>query len=171
VGGATDYKEWDAAGQQVGAWCDLCTPAWAMAWSPDSRRWAIDNESGDVHIYSSQGDVIASLTAGNGGSNQLAWSPDSRTLSDGKTLWSAEGVVLAGLGGRQYSNAAAWSPDGQILATGGSDGTVYLWTPAGAALGRLAGHTGPIEALAWAPAGRLLASGSDDKTIRLWVLK
>jgi WD40 repeat protein len=171
VGGATDYKEWDANGQQVGAWCDLCTPAWAMAWSPDSQRWAIGNESGEVHIYSNTGAAIASVADSNG-AQQLAWSPDSKILADTKTLWRADGSKLADLIGQpRYVNAAAWSPDGKILATGGRDGTVYLWTSTGGSLGLLMGHTGPIEALAWAPAGRLLASASDDKTIRLWVLK
>jgi WD40 repeat protein len=170
VGGATDYKEWDASGRQVAAFCDLCTPAWALAWSPDSQRWAIGNESGEVQIYSSQGDSIAKV-GDNGGVNQLAWSPDSKILAGGGSLWSAGGAVLARLGGPQSFNAAAWSPDGKILATGGDDGVVYLWTPVGAPLGVLPGHSSRIEALAWAPAGRLLASASDDKTIRLWVLK
>jgi WD40 repeat protein len=168
VGGATDYKEWDVNGRQVGAaGCEGCTPAWAMAWSPDSRRWAIGNESGEVQIYSNQGQIIANISD----TGLVAWSPDSKILAGAKTLWSADGVVLARLGGPQYFNAAAWSPDGKILATGGDDGTVYLWTPDGAPLGLLLGHSGRIEALAWAPTGRLLASASDDKTIRLWVLK
>jgi WD40 repeat protein len=168
VGGATDYKEWDANGQQVGAaGCDGCTPAWAMAWSPDSQRWAIGNESGEVQIYSNQGQSIANISD----TGLVAWSPDSKTLADGKTLWSADGAVLARLGGPQSFTAAAWSPDGQILATSADNGTVYLWTPRGASLGLLPGHSGRIEALAWAPAGQLLASASDDKTIRLWLLK
>jgi WD40 repeat protein len=172
VGGATDYKEWDANGQQVGevAACARCTPAWAMAWSPDSQRWAIGNESGDVQIYSSHGDSIANVPD-KFGVTQLAWSPDSKILAGAKTLWRADGSVLADLIGQpQYVNAAAWSPDGQLLATGGSDGSVRLWAPNGTLLSLLKGHTGPIEALAWSPAGRLLASASDDKTIRLWVL-
>jgi WD40 repeat protein len=172
VGGATDYKEWDANGQQVGevAACARCTPSWAMAWSLDSQRWAIGNESGDVQIYSSHGDAIANV-ADRYSVTQLAWSPDSKILAGAKTLWRADGSVLADLIGQpQYVNAAAWSPDGQLLATGGRDGSVHLWAPDGTPLSLLSGHTGPIEALAWAPAGRLLASASDDKTIRLWVL-
>jgi len=171
VGGATDYKEWDNTGQLVGAaGCKGCTPSWALAWSPNSQRWAIGNESGEVQIYSNSGAAIASV-ADQVGVMKLAWSPDSKILSDGKTLWSADGTRLASLGGPQRNIAAAWSPDGQILATGGQDGLIYLWTPAGAPLGRLPGHTGPIEALAWAPTGRLLASASDDQTIRLWLIK
>jgi WD40 repeat protein len=50
LGGATDYKLWDANGVQVGeaAGFEQCTPARGMAWSPDSRLWAIGNESGSV---------------------------------------------------------------------------------------------------------------------------
>ena len=172
VGGATDYKEWEASGQLVGtAGYPGGTPSWGLAWSLDSQRWAIGDESGRVEIHSNLGAVITTLVD-TSGVDVLAWSPDSRVLTDGGRLWQADGSIVASLGSTAREvNAVAWSPDGQILAVGGNDDMVLLWRADGTQLGTLAGHTGPIEALAWRPKGHLLATASADHTIRLWQIE
>ena len=53
VGGATDYALWRSDGTEVfrSEECAVCTPAWAMAWSPDSSAWATGNENGrDLYL-------------------------------------------------------------------------------------------------------------------------
>jgi WD40 repeat protein len=60
-----------------------------------------------------------------------------------------------------------------VLASGGQDGTIWLWNPVtGTAFGEpLTGHTGIVKSVAFGNAadGRLvLASGGQDGTVRLW---
>jgi WD40 repeat protein len=170
VGGATDYKLWRADGSLV-YWlqgCAACTPAWGMAWSPDSRFWAVGDEGGDIQIFTNAGVKIA--TAYDlGDVNSLAWSPDGRLLAGSKTLWHADGTVLNYFRDQAKNVfSAAWSPDGKLLATGGDDKIVHLWGPDGKPLGVLKGHSGNVNVVAWSPDGKILASGSDDATIRLW---
>ncbi len=172
LGGATDYKVWRPDGEQVFSLtgCARCTPSWGMAWSLDSRLWAVGDENGDVEIYTSAGKKVTAVYD-QLGVNSLAWSPDSQILAGGKTLWSADGsraVIFSS--SPEYVNSVAWSLDGKIFATGGSDKLVHLWSPDGKPLGKLAGHTGIINMVAWSPSGDLLASASDDMTIRLWRL-
>lgn len=173
LGGATDYKVWRADGEQV-FWladCVSCTPAWAMAWSPDSKLWAIGNENGEVSIYTPSGEKVGAI-ADRAGTSSLAWSPDSSVLAGATTLWRADGTTIKTLYRQsQFANSVAWSPDGRILASGGSDAIVHLWSPNGQPLGDLQGHTDAIEVVAWSPAGNILASAADDATIRLWTLK
>ena len=61
----------------------------------------------------------------------------------------------------------AYSPDGQFLASGGDDGTVYVWDlPRMVLAHQLKEHVDWVRSLAFTPAG-LLASASWDGTIRL----
>jgi WD40 repeat protein len=170
LGGATDYKLWRADGSLV-YWlqgCAACTPAWGMAWSPDSRDWAVGNESGEIQIFTNTGVKLATAYDQTD-VNSLAWSPDGELLAGSKTLWHADGTVLNSFHDQvQYVNSAAWSPDGKILATGGDDKIVHLWGPDGEPLGSLKGHSAAINIVAWSPDGKILASGGDDATIRLW---
>jgi WD40 repeat protein len=174
LGGATDYKLWRADGQLI-SWAggDAYggTPAWAAAWTPDSRLWAIGNESGEVKIYTNSGQPVVIVQDATS-TNSLAWSPNGSTLAGAKTIWRADGTTLAKLRTQTlYVNSVAWSPDGNTLASGGSDAVVHLWSPVGEPVASLQGHTKTIEIVAWSPDGKILASAGDDGTIRLWMLK
>ena len=172
LGGATDYKLWRADGELV-FWREShasSTPSWGMAWSPNSQRWAIGDESGNIEIYTNSGEEITSLLHDETSVDSLAWSPDSTILAGPKTLWHADGTRLRRLNQQPtYVNSLAWSADGNLLASGGSDDLIHLWTPDGAHAGALEGHTGAVNAVAWSPDGTVLASASEDGTIRLWM--
>lgn len=173
VGGATDYKLWRADGEEI-FWltaCEHCTPAWGMAWSPDSRLWAVGNENGEVVIHDTAGNLVASMQDRTVVTS-LAWSPDSKILAGAKTLWRADGTVAANLSvPAMRVDYVAWSPDGSLIATGDDHGRIKLFTATGKPAGFLHGHSRSITALAWSPDGMILASGSQDATIRLWMIK
>jgi WD40 repeat protein len=173
VGGATDYKLWRADGTQV-FWLESsehATPAWGMAWAPDSQHWAVGDENGNLVIYDTQGKRVAQVQD-QSSINSLAWSPDSREIASSKTLFRADGSVVNTLSAQpEYVNSLGWSPRGNIFASGGSDNLVHLWSANGEHLTALKGHAATVRAIAWSPDGKTLASASDDKTIRVWKMK
>ena len=150
--------------------CEHCTPAWGLAWSPDSQFWAIGNESGIVWVYNVDGTLISKLrNAGN--VDTIAWSPDGTLLAGGNSIWAWEGKTFEQVGGISAGRIwkLAWSPDGSMLATAASNSdNIRLSDSSGKRLAILSGHPGNVEQLAWSPDGTQLASGAVDKTIRLW---
>ncbi|HET6201589.1 MAG TPA: protein kinase [Planctomycetota bacterium] len=67
-----------------------------------------------------------------------------------------------------YSEVAL-SPGGERVAADDGTGAILVAeAAAGSGTRRLAGHSGPVEALAFDPSGTLLASGATDHAVRLW---
>lgn len=108
-------------------------PRWRHV-MPEAVRALVPAPAGGV--------LVAADAAGH-----LAWcEPKAKR---GQTLQAHQGGILA----------LAWRPDGGLLATGGEDGSLALWGPDGAALGRLA--LGPwVEHLAATPQGLVVAQGA-----------
>jgi WD40 repeat protein len=54
------------------------------------------------------------------------------------------------------------------LVTGGYDGALLIWSPAGRVEAVLTGHAALVNAVAWSPDGARIASASSDRTARVW---
>jgi WD40 repeat protein len=177
--GATDYGVWDADGNLLGRTVAGAgsTPAWALAWAPDSSRWATGNESGSIRILDTAATEVANLFAGSS-IDALAWSPDGSVLVGGSETWATDGTPRGGLGQSSEQLGApvsslAWSPDGSIVAAGTRTGQLGLFNRAGDRLLLLPTDGTPtdqkrVNALAWSPDGTILAAGYGDSIARLW---
>ncbi len=182
VAGAIDYKLWRSDGTEIFHYTSG-TPAWALVWSPDSKKWIIGNESARAYMYDTAGNALATLEDPVGGITSLAWSPNGQLLvgGDGVSVWQSDGSRLTSLSrGPSAVSSVSWSPDGTMFAVGFSrnygrsssvtDHAVQVWSADLQPLATLAKHSDDIFAVAWSPDGKILASGSRDKSICLWLL-
>ncbi|HHP7245479.1 MAG TPA: eIF2A-related protein, partial [Elainellaceae cyanobacterium] len=148
-----------------------------VAYSPDGRRLATGDSSGEVRLWGVADGQPQLICRGH--SNwvwSIAWSADGRSLASGGDdqtvcIWNTRtgqcDKTLRGHSSLIWS--VAWSPDRRTLASGSQDQTIRLWDiQTGRCLTVLKGHTHWVWSVAWSPDGQTLASGGQDQTIRLW---
>jgi WD40 repeat protein len=158
--------------------------AWAIgnsiALSPDTRRLAAVDSSGNVAFYrtdwrrdAARLELIAQYRAHQDHGRSVAFSPDGRLLAS-----AADDIVVWDAGAQkklarfEYS-AIVWSvtfsPDGRWLISSHGDGAVLIWDIAERALvGNMNEHSGAVRDVEFAPDGHTLASASEDRTVIVW---
>ena len=127
--------------------------------------------------------LSASLAAGAGGVNSVAFSAVGHTLASGHSggalrLWDVADPAHPRMLGSIPTGAAAvnwvaFSPGERMLASGSVDGAVRLWDVTDPARPRplgqpLTGGVGAVETVTFSPSGHTLASSDDDGAVRLW---
>jgi hypothetical protein len=108
---------------------------------------AFDLATGSATPYAMEADAIA---AGDG-VVVIARGDSATLLRDGESRAISHGSAITAL-----------AIDRGAIALGGADGSVSLWTTDGAALGKLAGARGELDALAFSPDGSHLAATGVD---------
>lgn len=176
LAGATDYALWDSAGNVITTTAATVTanstPSWSAAWSPDSKSWAIGNESGYVEIFDTAGKSLGYIQASTS-VNNMAWSPDGATLALASELWRPDGSRVGSLHGFPTSvTSLDWSPEGKMIAAGasgiaGGTGIVGIFDPQGAEIYRADNKDGQVNVVRWSPDGKTLAVAYANKTVRL----
>lgn len=149
----------------------------SVAFSPDGKRLATSDTSGDIQIWElPSGSQLVHCKGHEHWVWAVAFSPDGQFLASASDdyrvkLWDVEtGTCLKTFIGHTYSiNAIAFSPDGRYIATGSQDATIRIWdlqTPprssevdASSHAGvvdtclQLLGHQGRVWSVAFRPVG------------------
>lgn len=151
----------------------------AVAFSPDGKRLAIGDYSGNVKLW----DVVnatesVAVKAHKAAVFSAVFSPDGKRLASGGTdgivkLWeigNPDSVAIARPHGSEV-RAVAFSLDGKRLLSGGTDGTVKVWDAGnGQELAKYKVDEGAVSAVAVSVDGKWLATGSENGWAKLWNL-
>jgi WD40 repeat protein/tRNA A-37 threonylcarbamoyl transferase component Bud32 len=194
--GPQQARVWDVAGGKEGPPLPVSGGFFGsvrkqtVAWSPDSRRLALDGADGTLKVWDARErrEVLSLGQAGVPGAFVLAFSPDGKRLAGAAkvagmiTVWDVgTGDVLLTLPGHAGEvRALAWNADGKRLASAGEDARVKVWDLAGArelmSFDYVFSHTpntipGPRRGagmLAWSPDGSRLVMAGTEELIRVW---
>jgi TonB family protein len=150
----------------------------AMAFAADGRVVATASLRGTVRLWDLMGQPRGMFKMADDLDDQLAISPDG-TLVAARARIGQEGTLLWETGAGRLRTLDAGAPkDGVVslafapsgnLVQGHVSGIITITDPVGMrTVGRLEGHTRPVDALALSAEGRRLASGSWDGTVRIW---
>jgi WD40 repeat protein len=137
---------------------------------------AVTGRAASVHMWDvSSGKAVAVVGAGQGGSYDVAFSPDGAQVLSLQQDWTvqlwdvATGAPRGVLRGHtDMVLSVVYSLDGRLIASASKDKTVRLWdAKAGAELAVLR-HGADVFGVAFSPDGSRLAAACRDNTIRLW---
>lgn len=155
---------------------------YSVSFSPTGTQLAAAGEDGKIVLWDT---ARVPLTNSLGGVNDVAFSPDGRTIVAGganqTVAWdtaSRTPRAVHTIAGTMMVNAVAFSPDGRMLAVGSQtakeplipkDNILTLWDytrPAAPTV--LTGHNHALQDLAFSPDGKTAATASSDGTVILW---
>jgi WD40 repeat protein len=168
--GAGDYASWGPDGSSVGVlYPPGGSPAWAMAWSPDSTTVALGDESGVLLLVGPTGTNSGSGQF-QGDINALSYTRDGHGLVVGtigriRLVASTDPAQVMWSAATADAGHVAWSPDGQRLAMAITNGLAILG-PDGSGSAVLAGCKGSPVAFAWT--GAVLVAATDQGALCSW---
>jgi dipeptidyl aminopeptidase/acylaminoacyl peptidase len=159
---------------------EVQAPNTRPAFSIDGEQLAVGGESGQVYVWStSDGSLLHSLDAHNGGVVALAFSPDGSLLASAGMeedydsalyLWRlSDGSLQRALSEHETYVASTldFSPDGSLLVSADQEG-LRMWDVAGGELTKKIDHLGNPVSFAFSPDGTLLASGGEGGIVHIW---
>jgi WD40 repeat protein len=144
--------------------------------SPDGASvLTVSSEDGTTRTWDRRTGRLTHLIS-TGASNDVEWSPDTRSIavasSDGtaNVVDAATGENRLSLRGHQGSvHSIAYNQSGALIVTASSDHTARLWDArSGAILSVLRGHSGEVNEARFDPTGHRVVTASSDQTAIIW---
>ncbi len=151
----------------VASWVDT------IDWSPDGSLLAAGMRDDTVIIWDVQSGKSLRILNFEYSPQSVHWRMATRQLAIGLANSDASPTKVYDYDKKRElfevrGMRAAWSPDGKLLATGGGDGTVYIYTDSGQQLAALPGHERYVHKVVWHPDGRRFATASVDGYVIVW---
>ncbi len=151
----------------VSGWVDT------LDWSSDGSLLAAGTRDNNVVVWDVQSGKRPDILKLKLSPQSVHWRPATRQLAIGLAQADASPTKVYDYNKKRElfevrGMRAAWSPDGELLATGGGDGTVYIYTDSGRQLAALPGHTRYVHKVVWRPDGRWFATASVDGYVIVW---
>jgi len=149
-----------------------------VAVAPSDAMLAVGCSDNTVRMLDGKGSAVATLTQHKGPISCVAFSSDSARVASGCAnkeivVWDAlsGSPLIAGLSGFHTTRVSClrFSPAG-ILASGGIDGTIFVWDGKTVKHKMMLAHAGGVNALAFIKGGETLASAGLDACIKTWTI-
>jgi len=154
---------------------DLWGPVNAVAWSPDSDRFAAGDDMGKLGLYAVEDLSDQRLIDAGAAILDVAYNPDGDEIAtltgDSIRIWETDsGAELRRMNSVPAGmRAIDWSAEGGLIAGGGESKTVIVWdADTGEPLQTIAQHEGTITAVAFSPDSAVLASGDETGKAIVW---
>ena len=149
--------------------------AFALAYSPDGKYFAVGGSSG-IYLFDAQKLSEIDLIQTNARARSVIFLPGSNTLAAALfdntiKLWDVpQDRLTTTLQGHQgWVRSISASDDGSLLASASDDNTIRIWRVSdGKPLLTLDKDTQGVRAVALSPDGKLVAGALEDKTVRVW---
>ncbi|GCE16102.1 WD40 repeat domain-containing protein [Tengunoibacter tsumagoiensis] len=150
-----------------------------LSWSPDGTYLALGVSQDEVFVWNAVTGELVTKNTHVGGSNGLAWSPDSKYLvTSGNTtaVWEvATGTIISTF--EKDASEVSWSPDGKHYAIGSDANVLIIEALTGKVTYTYRGHSSKdgrrVYYVAWSPDGKYIASSDhisgEADTVRIWL--
>lgn len=166
---------WDTEGNKLAIFKhDPSAIVHSAIFSPDGQNILTAGNDG-ARLWDRSGKLIRSLINYGGAVSHATFNPDGKEIlvvllmrgeAQRQTL---EGEILTtyALDDSQILDAI-FSSDGEFVITGGSDGSVQIWSRDGTLLEQFTGHSGNVMSVAVSPDGQRILTAGQDRAARVW---
>lgn len=146
----------------------------SVDWTADGTLLAAGNRNGDVFIWDVHQGMLVNQIKVNNAVQSVDWRASTRQLAVGLAIGPSSRIEIYDCTStaRKLFDVpgirASWSPNGNWLASGGIDGTLWLFKSNGERLAKMPGHSRYVHSVRWNNTGDRIATASVDDKVIVW---